>query len=250
MRLLGVIPARLGSTRLPNKPLQLLAGEPLVTRVIERVRELGVVDDLVVATDAPMVAEVVERSGVRAVLTRADHPSGTDRVAEVAARPEFAGYDMIANIQGDEPFLDGEALRGAIARVRGGDDVGTAAAPLELAQVGDPSRVKVVTDRAGRALWFSRAAIPYRRDADAPTDGLYWQHVGLYVYTRAALAHWVSLPATAAEQAEKLEQLRALEHGISIGVARLATAALPGIDTAEDLTRAQAHWRNLRGVKR
>ena len=221
-----------------------------MTRVIERVRELGVVDDLVVATDAPMVAEVVERSGVRAVLTRADHPSGTDRVAEVAARPEFAGYDMIANIQGDEPFLDGEALRGAIARVRSGDDVGTAAAPLELAQVGDPSRVKVVTDRAGRALWFSRAAIPYRRDADAPTDGLYWQHVGLYVYTRAALAHWVSLPATAAEQAEKLEQLRALEHGISIGVARLGAGALPGIDTAEDLTRAQTYWRNLRGVKR
>lgn len=221
-----------------------------MTRVIERVRELGVVDDLVVATDAPMVAEVVERSGVRAVLTRADHPSGTDRVAEVAARPEFAGYDMIANIQGDEPFLDGEALRGAIARVRSGDDVGTAAAPLELAQVGDPSRVKVVTDRAGRALWFSRAAIPYRRDADAPTDGLYWQHVGLYVYTRAALAHWVSLPATAAEQAEKLEQLRALEHGISIGVARLGAGAHPGIDTAEDLTRAQTYWRNLRGVKR
>jgi 3-deoxy-manno-octulosonate cytidylyltransferase (CMP-KDO synthetase) len=221
-----------------------------VTRVIERVRELGVVDDLVVATDAPMVAEVVERSGVRAVLTRADHPSGTDRVAEVAALPEFAGFDMIANIQGDEPFLDGEALRGAIARVRGGDDVGTAAAPLDLAQATDPSRVKVVTDRAGRALWFSRAAIPFRRDADAPTEGLYWQHVGLYVYTRAALARWVMLPATAAEQAEKLEQLRALENGMSIGVARLGTNALPGIDTAEDLTRAQSHWRNLRGVKR
>ncbi len=221
-----------------------------MTRVIERVRELGVVDELVVATDAPMVAEVVERSGVRAVLTRADHPSGTDRVAEVAARPEFAGFDMIANIQGDEPFLDGAALRGAIARVRGGDDVGTAAAPLELAQAGDPARVKVVTDRAGRALWFSRAAIPFRRDADAPTDGLYWQHVGLYVYTREALARWVTLPATAAEQAEKLEQLRALEYGMSIGVARLGAGTLPGIDTAEDLTRAQAHWRNLRGVKR
>ena len=221
-----------------------------MTRVIERVRELGVVDELVVATDAPMVAEVVERSGVRAVLTRADHPSGTDRVAEVAALPEFAGFDMVANIQGDEPFLDGEALRGAIARVRGGDDVGTAAAPLELAHAGDPARVKVVTDRAGRALWFSRAAIPYRRDADAPTDGLYWQHVGLYVYTRAALARWVTLPATAAEQAEKLEQLRALENGMSIGVARLGSTALPGIDTVEDLTRAQTHWRNLRGVKR
>lgn len=250
MRLLGVIPARLGSTRLPHKPLQLLAGEPLVTRVIERVRELGVVDELVVATDAPMVAEVVARSGVQAVMTRAEHPSGTDRVAEVAARPEFAGFDVIANIQGDEPFLDAAALTGAIARVQGGDDVGTAAAPLEAVHAGDPARVKVVTDLAGRALWFSRAAIPFRREADAPTEGLYWQHVGLYVYTRAALARWVMLPPTAAEQAEKLEQLRALEHGMRIGVARLSGAVAPGIDTAEDLTRAQAHWRNLRGVKR
>lgn len=250
MRLLGVIPARLGSTRLPHKPLQLLAGEPLVTRVIERVRELGVVDELVVATDAPMVAEVVQRSGVRAVMTRAEHPSGTDRVAEVAALKEFAGFDVIANIQGDEPFLDAAALTGAIARVQGGDDVGTAAAPLDAAHAGDPARVKVVTDLAGRALWFSRAAIPFRREADAPTEGLYWQHVGLYVYTRAALARWVTLPPTAAEQAEKLEQLRALEHGMSIGVARLTSAVAPGIDTAEDLTRAQAHWRNLRGVKR
>ena len=250
MRLLGVIPARLGSTRLPHKPLQLLAGEPLVTRVIERVRELGVIDTLVVATDAPMVAEVVERSGVRAVMTRAEHPSGTDRVAEVAALPEFGEYDVIANIQGDEPFLDAEALTGAIERVRGGDDVGTAAAPLEAGQAGDPARVKVVTDLAGRALWFSRAAIPYRRDADVPTEGLYWQHVGLYVYARQALSRWVTLPPTRAEQAEKLEQLRALEHGMSIGVARLKGAVAPGIDTAEDLTRAQAHWRNLRGVKR
>ncbi len=221
-----------------------------MTRVIERVRELGMVDELVVATDAPMVAEVVERAGVRAVLTRADHPSGTDRVAEVAARPEFSGFDMIANIQGDEPFLDGEALRGAIARVRGGDDVGTAAAPLEPSQAEDPARVKVVTDLAGRALWFSRAAIPFRRDADAPTAGLYWQHIGLYVYTRAALARWVTLPPTMAEQAEKLEQLRALEHGMSIGVARLGAGTLPGIDTVEDLTRAQTHWRNLRGMTR
>src|ERR1041385_113493 len=250
MRLLGVIPARLGSTRLPNKPLQLLAGEPLVTRVIQRVRDLGLVDDLVVATDAPMVAEVVERSGVRAVLTRADHPSGTDRAAEGAARPEFAGFDAIVTVQGDEPFLDGDALRGAIGRVRGGEDVGPPAAPLDVADAADPARVKVVTDLQGRALWFSRAPIPFRRDADAPTAKLYWQHVGIYVYSRRALERWVALPPTAAELAEKLEQLRALEHGITIGVARLPAAALPGIDTAEDLTRAQAHWRPLRGVTR
>ena len=221
-----------------------------MTRVIERVRELRLVDELVVATDAPMVAEVVERAGVKAVLTRQDHPSGTDRVAEVARLPEYAAFDVIANVQGDEPFLDGAALSGAIARVQGGDDVGTAAMPLEAAHAEDPARVKVVTDLAGRALWFSRAAIPFRRDADTPADGLYWQHVGIYVYTRRALERWVTLPPTRAEQAEKLEQLRALEHGLTIGVARLQAAALPGIDTAEDLARAQVHWRSLRGVKR
>jgi len=219
----------------------------LVTRVVERVRELGLLHELVVATDAPMVAEVVERAGVRAVMTRADHPSGTDRVAEVAALPEFAGFDVIANVQGDEPFLDVDALRGAVARVESGDDVGTAAAPLDAAHVADPARVKVVTDLSGRALWFSRAAIPFRRDGDTPTEGLYWQHVGLYVYRRAALERWVALPATAAEGAEKLEQLRALEHGMRIGVARLTHAVLPGIDTAEDLTRAHTQWRTLRG---
>jgi 3-deoxy-manno-octulosonate cytidylyltransferase (CMP-KDO synthetase) len=221
-----------------------------VTRVIERVRELGLVDELVVATDAPMVAEVVERAGVRAVMTRTDHPSGTERVAEVAALPEFSGFDVIANVQGDEPFLDSDALAGAVERVRMGDDVGTAAAPLDAKQALDPARVKVVTDLRGRALWFSRAAIPMRRDADVPAEGLYWQHVGLYVYRRAALERWITLPPTRAEGAEKLEQLRALEHGMTIGVARLDAAILPGIDTAEDLARAHTQWRTLRGSTR
>src|SRR6266850_1549314 len=130
MRVLGVIPARLGSTRLLHKPLQLLAGEPLVTRVIQRVRFLDLVDELVVATDSTMIARVVELSGVRAVLTRESHLSGTERVAEVAARDEFADLDVVVNVQGDEPFLPRAALEGALARVAAGDDVGTAAAPL------------------------------------------------------------------------------------------------------------------------
>ncbi|MFI5234890.1 MAG: 3-deoxy-manno-octulosonate cytidylyltransferase [Gemmatimonadales bacterium] len=247
MRLLGVIPARLGSTRLPNKPLQLLAGEPLVTRVVERVRALAIIDALVVATDSPMVAEVVARTGVPAVLTRADHPSGSDRVAEVAARPEYREFDVIVNLQGDEPFLSAAALEGAVARVRDGDDVGTAAAPLDPAQAGDPSRVKVVMDVRGRALYFSRAPIPFRRDPQASADGLYWQHIGLYVWTRGALERWVRLAPTRAEEAEKLEQLRALEHGLTIGVARLSEPALPGIDTPEDLRRAETYWRSQRG---
>lgn len=248
MRVLGVIPARLGSTRLPNKPLQLLAGEPLITRVIQRVLDHGLTDELVVATDSPMVAEVVERSQVRAALTGTGHPTGTDRVAEAAARPEFAGYDVIVNVQGDEPFLSREALAGALGRIEHGDDVGTAASPLDPALAGEPARVKVVSDERGRALYFSRAVIPHRRDAGGSAEGLYWQHIGIYAYTRPALQRWVSEPPSRLEQAEQLEQLRALHCGLRIGVARLDAPALPGVDTADDLRRAEAHWHALQGV--
>jgi 3-deoxy-manno-octulosonate cytidylyltransferase (CMP-KDO synthetase) len=245
MRVLGVIPARLGSTRLLNKPLQLLAGEPLVTRVVERVAAYDLVDRLVVATDSPMVVRVVERTGVSAVLTDDSHSTGTERVAEVASRPEYRDFDVIVNIQGDEPFLDREALEGSLERVAQGDEVGTAAAPLDLDLVKDPARVKVVTDLNGRALYFSRSVIPYRREADDPSEGLYWQHLGIYAYTRASLTRWVSLPPTPAEQVERLEQLRALQHGMTIGVTRLSASALPGVDTPDDLKRAEAHWHAL-----
>jgi 3-deoxy-manno-octulosonate cytidylyltransferase (CMP-KDO synthetase) len=242
MRVLGVIPARLGSTRLLHKPLQLLAGEPLVTRVIQRVRFLDLVDELVVATDSTMIARVVELSGARAVLTRESHLSGTERVAEVAARDEFADLDVVVNVQGDEPFLPRAALEGALARVAGGDDVGTAAAPLTAENAADPGRVKVVADARGRALYFSRAPIPFRREpGKAPAD-LYWQHLGVYAYRRQALEQWTRLPPAPAEEAERLEQLRALHYGLSVGVARLDRAAQAGVDTPEDLRRAEAHW--------
>lgn len=247
MRVLGVIPARLASTRLPNKPLQLLAGEPLITRVIQRVMEHGVLQELVVATDSHLIAQVVERAGVRSVMTHDGHLSGTDRVAEAAGRPEFAGFDVVANVQGDEPFVSRDALAGAIDRLAQGDDIGTAAAPLWAGHAADPARVKVVTDARGRALYFSRAAIPHRREATDPADGLYWQHVGLYVYTRAALARWVGASPSSAEQAERLEQLRALHCGLTIGVARLTEPVLPGVDTPDDLCRAEAHWHALQG---
>jgi 3-deoxy-manno-octulosonate cytidylyltransferase (CMP-KDO synthetase) len=247
MRALGIIPARLGSTRLPHKPLQLLAGEPLITRVIERVLDHGLMTELVIATDSSRVAEVVARSSVRAVLTGESHQTGTERVAEVAARPEFSGFDVIVNIQGDEPFISREAIAGSLARVEQGDDVGTAAAPLQPALASDPSRVKVVADAGGRALYFSRAVIPFHRDSSDSADGLYWQHVGIYAYTPAALKRWVGLPPCAAELAERLEQLRALHYGLTIGVARLEEPALPGVDTADDLRRAEAHWHAFQG---
>jgi 3-deoxy-manno-octulosonate cytidylyltransferase (CMP-KDO synthetase) len=247
MRVLGVIPARLGSIRLPNKPLQLLAGEPLITRVIQRVMEHDLTDAVVVATDSERVVEVAVAAGARAVLTDPSHLSGTDRVAEVAARAEFAAAEIVVNVQGDEPFLPRGALAGAIDRVEQGDDIGTAAAPLDPALVTDPARVKVVTDARGRALYFSRSVIPHRREPTDDVTGLYWQHLGIYAYSRAALARWVAAEPSAAELAERLEQLRALHCGLSIGVARLDEPALPGVDTADDLRRAEAHWHALQG---
>jgi len=242
MLVLGVIPARLGSTRIPNKPLQNLAGEPLIVRVIQRVQGFGVVDELVVATDSALVAKVVEVVGVRAILTRATHSSGTDRVAEVAALPEFAGHEVIANIQGDEPFLPRAALVGALEKVAGGADIGTAAAPLAGEEAPDPARVKVVMNATGGALYFSRAAIPYVRDPAAQAGTRYWQHVGVYAYRRQALMRLAGLAPSPAEEAERLEQLRALHHGMAVGVARLESPAEPGVDTPEDLRRAQSRW--------
>jgi 3-deoxy-manno-octulosonate cytidylyltransferase (CMP-KDO synthetase) len=235
MRVLGVIPARLGSTRLPDKPLQLLAGEPLITRVIERVLEHRLVDRVVLATDSARVADAVKSSEVQVVMTDPSHSSGTDRVADVAGIREFREFDVVVNIQGDEPFLSREAL------------VGTAAAPLDPALASDPSRVKVVFDARGRALYFSRAVIPHRRDRGVEPDALYWQHVGIYAFSRAAITRWPSLTPSPAEQAEQLEQLRALHHGLSIGVAQLQEVAFPGVDTPEDLRRAEAHWHAYQG---
>lgn len=241
MPVLGVVPARLASTRLHRKPLQPLAGVPLVVRVAERVRELGGVDALVVATEAEEVATVVRHAGFTVELTSPDHQTGTERVAEVARRQRWAGFDVVVNIQGDEPFLPRSALAGALTRLEGGDDIGTAASPLAAAHAPDPARVKVVTDTRGRALYFSRAVIPFRRDEAGP-EPRYWQHVGIYACRREALFAWVDAPPGELETVERLEQLRALQLGLTIGVARLGSATLPGVDTPDDLQRAEAHW--------
>ncbi len=245
-----MVPARVASTRLPSKPLQLLGGAPLVARVVERARQVPGVDRVVVATDSGRVADAVLPTGVDVVLTSPDHQSGTDRVAEVARRPECAGYDVIVNFQGDEPFLPVAAVTGAIARVRSGDAIGTAAAPLDATLRDDPSRVKVVCDDAGRALYFSRAAVPYLRDPSDLTAARWWQHLGVYAYRRDALLQFCALPSTMLEQTERLEQLRALAAGIPIGVARLDRPAPAGIDTPEDLAAAEARWRDPAEVAR
>ena len=252
MVILAVIPARLGATRLPRKPLRDLAGKPLVVRVWERVQAIGVAERCVVATDSDEVAQAVRRTGGECVITRGDHPSGTDRVAEVAAMPDFRRYDAIVNVQGDEPFVQREAVLGAAGIVRDARfPLGTSAASAPDAILGQPHVVKVVTADDGRALYFSRAPIPYLRDA-ADTElarSLVRQHIGVYAYTRDALLRWVRLPQHPLEQVERLEQLRPLAAGIAMGVAHVAEAPRGGIDTEDDLARASEQWEAFTGER-
>ncbi len=240
-----MIPARLGATRLPRKPLRLLGGKPLVVRVLERVRSLGLADSIVVATETEEVAQVVRDAGGEVMLTSEAHPSGTDRVAEVADDPRYESHDIIVNVQGDEPFMRGDAMAGAIAMVRDhGFPLGTAAGHRDPAVLYDPNCVKVVRADDGRALYFSRAAIPFLRDdADKVTrDAMIFQHMGIYACRRDALQKWVSLPPHPLEQVEKLEQLRALAGGLAMGVAIVDAPSWGEVNTEDDLIRANAHW--------
>ena len=239
-RVLGVIPARLASTRLPRKPLHPIAGRPLIEWVWRRVRELELFDAVVVATDSPEVESAARAFGASVVLTRADHPSGTDRVAEVARREEWRGYPVIVNVQGDEPFVRGDHLRAAVDLVHGGWDVGTVAAPIaSVEEWREPAVVKVARGDDGRALFFTRAPVPFPRDAEPDfASGAYLRHVGVYACARDALLRWVALPEGALERIEKLEQLRALAAGLRIGVA-LASPAEGGVDTPADAARAE-----------
>ena len=208
---------------------------------------MGVCDRVVVATDAQEIAAVVSGAGFEAVMTAATHESGTERVAEVAGLKAFAAFDFILNIQGDEPFVAPAAVAGTVGRLRQGDPIGTAAGALDPAFAGDPSRVKVILDTRGRALYFSRAPIPFDRDRSG--DVVYHQHVGVYGYTRDALERWVRLPPVPEERWERLEQLRPLRHGIPIGVALFPEPAAPGIDTPDDLKWAESEMtRQLKEV--
>ncbi len=245
MKTLVVIPARLGATRLPRKPLRLLAGVPIIVRVLERVAALRVADRIVVATDSEEIAQRVREAGGEAVLTAPAHPSGTDRVAEVVASSAFKGFDAIVNVQGDEPFVSGAAVRGALLQVtQRTHPLGTAAALASEEALDRPDTVKVVTDDAGAAMYFSRAAIPYLRDnADvAERDARVLHHIGVYAYTPASLARWVALPAHPLERIERLEQLRPLAAGLRMGVAVVQGPVRPGIDTEADLERANRDW--------
>lgn len=250
MSVLAVIPARLGSTRLPRKPLQLLGGTPLVVRVYQRLLSLRVADECVVATDDDEILEACATHGVPGFMTARTHPSGTDRVAEVARHPRYSEMEIVVNVQGDEPFVSAAAVSGAIAIVASGRaPIGTAAAKASVTALHRPDVVKVVCADDGRALYFSRAAIPFLRDPGdaAIAEALVRQHIGVYAYTPAALATWVALPPHALELTERLEQLRPLAHGLTIGVADVEEAEA-GIDTADDLAMANLRWTECKSV--
>ena len=245
MGTLVVIPARLGALRLPRKPLRLLSGLPLIVRVWQRISQMKVADAVVVATDDDSVASTVREAGAECVLTSATHSSGTERVAEVAFQPRFERYDTIVNVQGDEPFIGAGAVRGAAHLVSSKKfPLGTAASHASPEILDTPSLVKVVVADDGRAMYFSRAPIPYLRDqSDRGKLGeRVLQHIGVYAYSRDALQKWVALPAHPLEEIERLEQLRPLAAGIPIGVAVTSEAPASGIDTEEDLERANARW--------
>jgi len=240
VKIIGIIPARYASTRFPGKPLTLIAGKPLVQHVVERCQGARALSETIVATDDTRIWEVAQNF-CRAEMTSADHPSGTDRLAEVVRR---CNCDAAVNIQGDEPLIDPfviDAVAGALAE----HEMSTAAAPLREAEYDDPNVVKVVVNSRGEALYFSRRAIPYVRDAASRSIAgqlaafPFLKHIGIYGYRRETLLRLVGFPVSPLEQAEKLEQLRALENGIPIAVARVAYDSV-GVDVPADVKRVEA----------
>lgn len=229
-RIVGILPARWGSTRFPGKPLHRLAGKPLIQHVWERCRRCHRLDDLLVATDDPRIRAAAEQFGARVAMTSPDHPSGTDRIAEALACEPAATH--VVNIQGDEPLIEPALVDelAAVIAAPDGPDMVTAANPLDPADpaVADPNVVKVVTTLDGRALYFSRSPLPYFRN---PVAGLHvLRHKGIYAYRRSFLEQFVTWPPAPLELAESLEQLRALQHGASIQVILTSDTSI-GLDT-------------------
>jgi len=248
VRVVGVIPSRWGSTRFPGKSLAPIAGVPLVVRVVRRVKLARSLDAVVVATDDERIAEAVRAAGGEAVMTRPDHPSGTDRIAEAVRGLEA---DVVVNIQGDEPLIDPalvDAVAEALSDPAAGFDMATAATPISsVDELHRPDVVKVVTAADGAALYFSRSPIPFVRGAGErfePVAGEHWRHVGLYGYTRQALERLVATPPCALENLEKLEQLRALSLGMRIKVIPTDHSGA-GVDSPDDVPRVEALLRQM-----
>jgi len=236
MSAVGIIPARFASSRFPGKPLARISGVPMLQRVYEGARAAKRLRDVIVATDDPRIAEACRSFGARAMLTRPDHPTGSDRLAEASRE---LSDEIVVNVQGDEPLIEGFVIDAAVAALEETPEapMSTVVHRAEPADLADPNRVKVVLDRRGFALYFSRAPIPWRRDAGpAP----HWQHVGLYAYRREFLQQFVALEPTPLEQAEALEQLRALEHGHRIRVAVVEGWRSVPVDVPADVATVEA----------
>jgi 3-deoxy-manno-octulosonate cytidylyltransferase (CMP-KDO synthetase) len=235
-----VIPARYASTRLPGKPLLTIAGRPMIEHVWRRAQGTGATDVLIATDDARIEAAALG-FGARVVMTAPEHPSGTDRLAEVAAREGWPADSVVVNVQGDEPLLPAANVDQVAALLAADPDaaIATLMTPLcDEHDFRDPNIVKVVSDRAGRALYFSRAPIPWPRDGLATgISPIGWRHIGLYAYRVGALATLASLAPTPLELTERLEQLRALENGLKISIAAAVEVPGPGVDTPDDLAR-------------
>jgi 3-deoxy-manno-octulosonate cytidylyltransferase (CMP-KDO synthetase) len=235
-KILGVIPARYASSRFPGKALANVDSRTMLQHVWERVSMARYLGSIIIATDHPQILQTARAFGARAVMTRADHVSGTDRVAEVASA--FEGYELVVNIQGDEPLIDPSAIDAAVLPLleEPAIPMGTLKKPIEdPAEVSDPNVVKVVTDRFENAIYFSRAAIPFHRDAN---PAVHFKHIGLYVYRRDFLLRYSELPMGPLEQIERLEQLRAIENGFRIRVVETEYESF-GVDTPDDLEKVR-----------
>jgi len=231
MKAIAVIPARLASTRLPRKMLREIAGKPLIGTVYEAVRSSTLLADVIVATDSEEILSACQRHGWNARMTSTSHRSGTERVHEIS---NFERADVYINVQGDEPMVRSEQIARLLEVMHNREaQVGTLATPAADIDIPNPNAVKVVTDLNGRALYFSRATIPFDRDGTGPC---YFKHLGLYAYRKAALDLFVTLPESSLERSERLEQLRFLENGISIYVGETPHDSI-GVDTEEDLQR-------------
>ncbi len=239
MKVVAVIPARLASTRLPRKMLREIASEPLLAWVYQGVRRCGSLDEVVVATDSAEILEFCRRRGFAVRMTSAAHRSGTERVHEVST---LMPADVYLNIQGDEPLTRPEHIESLLTVMRAPDvQVGTLKTRAAEMDINNPNAVKVVTDSLGRALFFSRATIPYDRDGVRPP---YYKHLGFYGYRKDALARFVNWPESSLERSERLEQLRFLENGVPIYVAETPFDTV-GVDTEEDVTRVEQILRGL-----
>jgi len=237
-KIVVVIPARYGSTRLPGKPLVLLAGKPMIQRVFERAKLSKRAERVIVATDDERIVNAVEAFGGEARMTRPDHRTGTERVAEVAAHVEG---DVFVNVQGDEPLLDPKAVDAAISSLLEEPQalISTVATSVKTpGDIMDPNVVKTVLDFESNALYFSRAPIPWVRDTAGKIQVRHWKHLGLYVFQRDALLEYPTLPQGELEKIEQLEQLRWLENGWKIRVAEVAHDAV-SVDVPEDVARVE-----------